>query len=340
MKAASIKSGIMNLLGFHQKAQTTGSRKTRGPQTHIIILDGTLCSLEEGRETNAGLTYRLLQEAGDDVSLFYESGIQWNDFRSTRDVITGRGINRQIRRAYSFLSSRYKPGDRIFLFGYSRGAFAVRSLAGVIDQVGLLKAEHSMQRNIRQAYRHYEIDPDSVASKAFRRAYCHDEVEIEMVGVWDTVKALGLRLPVLWTLTEKEHEFHNHRLGPSIKRGFQALAIHETRAAFTPILWEHDPNWKGHLEQVWFKGTHGDIGGQLGGFEDCRPLSNIPFTWMLTKAEDAGLPLPDNWKRRFPTDPNAPSVGTWRHYGKLFLLRGRRRIPDDSTMRIHDSALS
>ena len=114
----------------------------------------------------------------------------------------GRGINRQIRRAYGYLASKYRPGDRIFLFGYSRGAYAVRSLAGVIDRVGLLQAQHANVRNIRQAYRHYECTPDSPYAKEFANLYCHDQVEIEMIGVWDTVKALGMRLPILWKWAE------------------------------------------------------------------------------------------------------------------------------------------
>ena len=102
----------------------------RGPVTHVVILDGTMSSLEPGNETNAGLTYRLCREMGSQLSIYYEPGLQWRDWRSARDVIMGRGINRQIRRAYGYLASRYRPGDRIFLFGYSRGAYAVRSLAG------------------------------------------------------------------------------------------------------------------------------------------------------------------------------------------------------------------
>ena len=100
-----------------------------------------MSSLLPGRETNAGLTFRLLREGGriQRMSLYYEPGIQWTSWTQARDVIQGRGMNRQIRRAYGFLASRYRPGDRIFLFGYSRGAYAVRSLAGVIDRVGLIR---------------------------------------------------------------------------------------------------------------------------------------------------------------------------------------------------------
>ena len=179
----------------HRQSRYEG---TRGQVTHVIILDGTMSSLDQGHESNAGLAYRLLSEvSGARLSLYYEAGVQWQDWASTGDVVLGRGINRQIRRAYGYLASRYRAGDRIILMGYSRGAYAVRSLAGIIDQVGLLKAQDATERNIMTAYRHYQKGGESAAERAFVEAYCHDSVEIEMIGVWDTVKALGLRLPVL-----------------------------------------------------------------------------------------------------------------------------------------------
>ena len=311
---------------------------SRGPQTHVIILDGTMSSLSPGEESNAGLTYRLLREMGAGASVYYEAGVQWDHWMQAKDVAMGRGINRQIRRAYGWLATRYHPGDRIFFFGYSRGAYAVRSLAGVIDQVGLLKAEHATERNIMQAYRHYQCQAGGRAQVAFSGAYCHDAVDIEMVGVWDTVKALGVRLPVAWWWSEGEHAFHSHQLGKSIRHGFQALAMDETRSVFQPVLWDCAAGCEGRVEQVWFRGAHGDIGGQLGGFEAARPLANIPFVWMMERAEACGLGLPNGWRARFPCDPNAPSVGTWRGIGKLFLLRARRKIGLDSSERVHPSA--
>ena len=111
----------------------------RGQVTHVIILDGTMSSLSPGCESNAGLSYKLLSGLGRaELSLYYEAGLQWQDWRTTPDVMMGRGINRQIRRAYGYLASRYKAGDRIFLLGYSRGAYAVRSLAGLIDTDGAI----------------------------------------------------------------------------------------------------------------------------------------------------------------------------------------------------------
>jgi uncharacterized protein (DUF2235 family) len=329
---------ILGWLGRPLRSEHSGETVSRGVRTHVIILDGTMSSLEPGYETHAGSLYRLCCEMGSQVSVFYEAGVQWHSWRGTMDVLVGKGINRQIRRAYGYLASRYRPGDKIFLIGYSRGAYAVRSLAGAIDMVGLLKAKHATVRNIRTAYRHYETHPDGPHAHAFARAYCHDQVEIEMVGVWDTVKALGMRLPFLWRGTIARHAFHNHRLGSHIRNGFQALALDETRVVFTPVIWTCPPGWKGHVEQVWFRGAHGDIGGQLGGYEVARPLANIPLIWMLERGESVGLPLPTGWKARFYTDASGPSVGTWKGWGKIFLQRRKRRVGRDPSERVHESA--
>ncbi len=323
------------LRGIFGRGEAQTQPRVRGNTIHVIIIDGTMSSLREGYENNAGLTYKLLREMGAQVSVYYEAGIQWSHWRRAGDVIAGRGINRQIRQAYGYLASRYRPGDKIFLMGYSRGAYAVRSLAGVIDKMGLLTSVHATQRNVRDVYRHYQNSQDSEAARAFTRAYCHEHVEIEMIGVWDTVKSLGLKLPLLWRLSVPQHAFHNHALGKSVKRGYHALARHETRLAYEPIMWETDPDWHGDLEQMWFRGSHGDVGGMLGGFDEARPLSNMPLVWMLEKAEAAGLPLPEGWRRRYPQDASAPSTGTFRGVGRLLVARRARRVGLDPSERIH-----
>lgn len=337
MAQSRLSKRLFSWLARPFRSEHSAEVKRRGPQTHVIILDGTLSSLEPGYETHAGKTYRLCREMGADVSVYYEAGVQWPSWRATLDVLLGRGINRQIRRAYGFLASRYRPGDQIFLMGYSRGAYAVRSLAGVIDMVGLLKAEHATVRNIRTAYRHYQMHPGGPQAKSFSRAYCHEFVPIEMVGVWDTVKALGLRMPLLRLFAKANHEFHSHTLGPSICNGYHALALDETRRVFKPVMWQTLADWPGRLEQVWFRGAHGDVGGQLGGYEPARPLANLSLVWMLERAEVCGLPLPNGWQARFFTDVTAPSVGTWRSWGKLFLQRSPRVVGQDQSERVHES---
>jgi len=82
------------------------------------------------------------------------------------------------------------------------------------------------------------------------------------------------------------------------------------------------------------------VGGHLTGYDPARPLANIPLVWMLGNAERCGLPLPENWRARYPLDVNAPSVGTFRGWGKLFLGRSARTIGADPSESLHDSALS
>jgi len=110
----------------------------------------------------------------------------------------------------------------------------------------------------------------------------------------------------LWMLIKDKTGFHNHHLGASIRHGFHALALHETRNAFAPVLWDCPPGWEGNVEQVWFRGAHGDVGGQVGDMHQARPLANIPLVWMLDRAEAVGLPLPMGWRGRFATDATAP----------------------------------
>jgi hypothetical protein len=111
----------------------------------------------------------------------------------------------------------------------------------------------------------------------------------------------------------------------------------ETREAYAPVLWQTSPDYSGQLEQVWFRGSHGDVGGQIGECDAARPLANLSLVWMLERAEMSGLPLPRDWRMRFPVDPDAPSVGTWSGWGKIFLIRSRRKIGLDPSERVHPS---
>lgn len=294
----------------------------RPPIPHIVLMDGTLATLGGPRATHIWTIRRLVRRAGP-VRVHYARGVNWDDWKGVRSVITGRGIEDRIAAAYGWLASSWRPGDPIFVFGYSRGAFTARSLAGMVGQVGLLLPRHATERNIRLAWRLYQRGGSAAALSVFRRR-CHDHVPIEMLGVFDTVAALGLRLPLVWMLTEGQHRFHDHRLGGHVRFGAQALALDETRAVFQPILWKDDDALR--VEQRWFRGSHPDIGGQLNGVEAARPLANIPLVWMLDRAESRGLPLPPGWRALLPCDPMAPAVGSWRGWGRAFLLRIPRTV--------------
>ena len=335
-----LRNWLLGIIGRRGRTEEGGQRG-RGPAIHVVILDGTMSSLDKGRETNAGQLFKLLCEVSGTANLtvYYEAGIQWRDWSETIGVMTGKGINRQIERAYGVLASRYRPGDRIVLAGYSRGAYGVRCLAGAIGTVGLVEANHATSRNIRQAYRHYQQGGRGEAALRFRQLYCHGQVEIEAIGIWDTVKALGFKLPLLWRIGDEKNDFHNHQLGSHVKRGFHALALDETREAYAPVQWLATPGWPGHMEQMWFRGNHGDVGGQVFPHPASRPLANIPLVWLLGRLEEVGLPLPEGWRDRFPQDVHAPSISTWAGWAKIFLIRRRRNVVLGPCDHLHETVL-
>ncbi|MCH8169215.1 MAG: DUF2235 domain-containing protein [Proteobacteria bacterium] len=310
---------------------------SNGARNLVFVSDGTLSTLRPGAETNAGLLYRLLEEIGRHPwqQFDYDPGVQGSGLAKWFNAITGMGINLAICQGYSFLASRYRPGDRIYLFGYSRGAYAVRSLAGMIGAVGLLRREQATQRNIRRAFRLYERDGSDAAKASFIARRCHGAIRIEMVGVWDTVKTLGLPYPVLSRLGQMATGFHDHALGPHFGHGYHALAIDEDRTAFAPILWQRSARWQGRLEQAWFPGAHADVGGDIGSIAEARPLANIPLNWMLLRAARHGLVLPEGWEARFPEDPAAVQIGNRRGIARLFLWRRPRATGGGDGETIH-----
>ena len=303
----------------------------------VFVCDGTLSSIRAGEETNAGLLFRLISRLGQEPGQIvrYDPGVQGTGWRKWLNAASGQGVNRSIKAGYAFLAQHWRPKDRIFLFGYSRGAYAVRSLAGMIGGVGLLRPEYARPRYVDLAFRFYEVGSNSPARRHFSRHRCHETVQIEMLGVWDTVKSLGLPYPLLNRLAPMATEFHDHRLADHILHGYHALAIDETRTSYSPILWELSHDWNGRLEQFWFPGAHGDVGGEVRTYRQARPLSNLSLNWMLRRAAGCGLMLPDGWESAFPEDVTAPMMGPNLGIGKFFLLRRRRLVGTGDGEAIH-----
>ena len=191
----------------------------------------------------------------------------------------GRGLSAQIQEAHIVLAARYGPGDRIYMFGYSSGAFAVRSLSGIIDCVGLLRSEFATTRYVDRVWRRYR---GSRRSEDVKSRYCHGDVKINMMEIYDTVSALSVNLPWVAQILPDNYSFHNHRMSDCVLAGYHVLALDETRAAYAPERWEADETGAPHeMEQVWFSGSHVAIGGIFWGHEIARLFSNIPVIWMM-----------------------------------------------------------
>ncbi len=212
----------------------------------------------------------------------------------------GMGIDTSIQDAYKFLMWCYQPGDELYLFGFSRGAYTVRSLAGLIRNCGIMKPE--FLHLVKEAYHLYRdrtrlTHPDSDLMRSFKQSYSIDECEtkIKFMGVWDTVGSLGI--PLVWLQwLNKKHEFHDVKLGSQVKYAYHALAIDEKRKVFEPALWEISKNaLQGPdpqvCEQVWFPGVHSNVGG---GYADCG-LSDTAFRWMIDKAAGTGVEFDENY---------------------------------------------
>ena len=175
------------------------------------------------------------------------------------------------------------------LFGFSRGAYTARSLAGLIRNCGLLKKIRADRfPEAYQLYRRFDAPPDSVIASQFRNDYCR-QPEITFIGVWDTVGALCIPIGVLDQFVRKKHRFHDVRLSSHVKFAYQALAIDERRKPFVPAIWQTKQVANQTVEQVWFAGVHSNIGGS---YRDTG-LSDLSFLWMIEKARDIGLAFDD-----------------------------------------------
>jgi uncharacterized protein (DUF2235 family) len=269
----------------------------------VVCCDGTWNTPDELRDgvaepTNvAKLALAVLTGEGCDQVLFYEPGVGTTPDDRVLGGAFGYGLSANIRNAYRFLAQAYEPGDALYLFGFSRGAYTARSLAGLIRNCGILRPAHADQ--VDEAFAFYRdrtshTHPSSIASQLFRRMYAQDSDEIHCIGVWDTVGALGIpdqlpgweKLSNLFTGWERLWGFHDTQLSSHVRNAFHALSIDEQRSAFRPTLWTQDPRAQGQtLEQVWFAGVHSEVGGGSRS----AALSDIALLWMIDRAQRCGL---------------------------------------------------
>ncbi|MEU6348190.1 DUF2235 domain-containing protein [Streptomyces sp. NPDC047072] len=263
----------------------------------VVCCDGTWNMPNQKYVTNVSKVARAVLPVAADgteqrVGYLDGVGTKWTD--KYVGGAFGWGLSEKVREAYCFLVENYEPGDELFLFGFSRGAYTARSLAGLVRNSGILRPEH--EGRLAEAwdlYRDRDKKPGEQVSKDFRKAYAH-ETKIRFIGVWDTVGALGIPVPgphVLWPLVKwvnSHWAFHDTELSSWIDGAFHALAVDEQRRAFAPTLWHQQADAEGQeLKQVWFSGVHCDIGG---GYEDTSQ-SDLSLRWMVARAAEYGLEI-------------------------------------------------
>lgn len=334
----------------------------------IVCCDGTWnWPDQDGSPTNVVKMVRAIRATAKDGTpqvVSYDVGVgTGNILDRLAGGTLGVGLADNVKAAYGFLVDNYQPpadgqsGDQIFLFGFSRGAYTVRSLAGLIGLVGLLQKEtmdyfqKSAMEGFPSAWDYYRTPPPE-RTPAQRQKFLDAfgpfppyPVNVHMIGVWDTVGALGIPFGPFRYIGRQRYHFHNTNLGDNVAHAYQALAIDEQRKSFEPAIWKQEPaavaraREKGIerqvLEQVWFTGVHSNVGG---GYADTG-LSDLAFLWMADKAKDCGLELDHDFIAREQAKTEYRLVDSrtakWKFQGRLI----RALCSTDPSERVHKSVV-
>jgi uncharacterized protein (DUF2235 family) len=349
----------------------------------VVCCDGTANEFAQNR-TNVIKLYSVLDHNPEKQMAYYHPGLGTMEPAGALTTFSrkltkllgqavGYGLSNDIRDAYVFLMREYRAGDRLFLFGFSRGAYTVRALASLLHMYGLIREGNESQipyaiRMMMGINRAQARNADATKKQyfdlagEFKATMCSVECKPYFVGVWDTVNSVG------WV--ENPLKVPYTSFNPDIQIGRHAVAIDEKRAFFRTNLWRPPANQSTNqaptadIKQVWFPGVHCDVGG--GYAESESGLSKIALDWMLQEAKAAGLIVnPEKEKlilgvtdpsRFVPPNPQAAAHesldGFWRiaefiskkHYdwkkqkeGRRMNLFRRRTIPSPGSL-VHESA--
>lgn len=280
---------------------------TAKPRNLVIILDGT--GNELGRNLSNVLKLYRIAEKNEEQLCYYNPGVgtisrisAWSRFRQkARGVLglmTGYGLDDNVLGAYKFLVENWREGDRVYMFGFSRGAWTVRVLAGLIHLIGLLKPEQlNMCDSALGTYKRAASENDLPLAWHFRRVIGARQMPIHFVGVWDTVASVIVPRPDRFWIPSLETLPYTKN-NPSVGIFRHALALDERRRMFRVAAWADPQIYKPNpfdeashrpqdIKQIWFPGVHSDIGGGYPEAESA--LSKIPLIWMVEEAKAAGL---------------------------------------------------
>ncbi|WP_410608390.1 phospholipase effector Tle1 domain-containing protein [Amycolatopsis sp. lyj-109] len=250
-----------------------------GPRNLVICCDG---SWGGQGQTNVTRIARAVAGTSSDGAM------QLTFHQRCRTSGSRAAVELDVLDTYRLLVQNFRPGDRLYFFGFSRGAYVTRTVVGMISAVGILRREHADR--VDEAYALYRTrsrhTPRSFTAIDFRHSYAF-ETEVKFVGVWETVGPLGIPAGRLRLADPRWRRlmFHDTAMSQIVDAACQALAIDEHRRNLPPALWRRSPG----VEQVWFPGSHADVGG---GFADNR-LAGLSLRWMMKKATEQGLAFRD-----------------------------------------------
>jgi uncharacterized protein (DUF2235 family) len=259
----------------------------------------------------------------------------------------GAGLIERIVRGYTFVSRNYVAGDRIFIIGFSRGAYTARALAGLIAAKGLIDATkndltkedaYRLGSAVWYAYRKSAVQANSawfgrLEEIAFDLPHFMSrppgddqliDAPIEAVAVWDTVGALGIPLFTVKAARIDAFQFADRRLNAKVARGLHAISVDERRADFTPTLWDADPR----VTQVLFPGAHADVGGGYPPEVNQSSLSDCALVWMTAELQALGVRFSAAPAYVAAPNPAAFSHEPWMKLPWPALPQSARLFPD------------
>jgi uncharacterized protein (DUF2235 family) len=270
-------------------------------------------------DTNVRKLYCGLADDPDQLR-YYDSGVGTDG--TPIDHLTGgamgEGLFKKIQDNYGFLANVWDPGDQVYLFGFSRGAYTARSVGGMIARFGVptKNFDNETVKKIFDAYRETDETKRAAMRDALAAQYGLTDVSVAMIGVWDTVGSLGIPGLLFSIFDQKRYGFLDTTLHPCVQKAFHAVCIDERRAQFMPTLWTNaDGSYRANdaqVTQVWFPGVHCDVGGSYAESQ----LSDIAMRWMMKKAMACGLTFGDAAMRQYlapaAMDPLGPPHDEWK----------------------------
>ena len=325
------------------------------PKNIVILSDGSGNDPAKDDPTNVVRLLGMLEE-GDDQIVWYDAGVGTAGSTSGLTAVgrlfgriggaaLGFGLKKNVLEAYTFLMYNHEPGDRIYLFGFSRGAYSARALAGLLYQVGLLRRGQenmmpyalklfwwrvgrvSKERKKERMHKSAQKFSEHFSRRDFQRG---NRENVRYVGLWDTVKAMGYLRPNISLPDTNKMD-----MAPSLAH---AVSIDERRWLFMPKLIAPDAEGfeSGGFKEVWFAGVHSDVGGTFGK----GGLADITLGWIVADAAANGLKIEaDEFAEFRPENQQADLAEGAVHdnasWWKLFRAGYRRKIRPGAV--IHES---